>query len=79
MKLGGSLGNVPQKMKKSCYKNSIYFGMLVHFHECNLYSYTYLCALENGLTVQNISSFYNKVFIFCGTLLSDPPNFIKIL
>jgi hypothetical protein len=26
MKLGGSLGNVPQKLKKTCYKYSIYFG-----------------------------------------------------
>jgi hypothetical protein len=37
MKLGGSLGNVPQKVeKKTCYKNSIYFGLLVHFQEYNL-------------------------------------------
>jgi hypothetical protein len=34
---------------------------------------------ENGLTVRNISSFYNKFFIFCGKLPSDPPNFIKLL
>jgi hypothetical protein len=26
MKLGGSLGNVPQKFKKICYVNTIYFG-----------------------------------------------------
>jgi hypothetical protein len=32
LKLGGSLGNVPQKMKKkTCYEKSIYFGLLVHF------------------------------------------------
>jgi hypothetical protein len=37
MKLGGSLGNVPQKMKKTCYKNSIYFRLLVHFKEYDLY------------------------------------------
>jgi hypothetical protein len=29
--------------------------------------------------VQNISSFYNKFFIFCRMLPSDPPNFIKLL
>jgi hypothetical protein len=53
MILGGSLGNVPQKFKKAktCYKNSINFGLLVHFQEYNLYiilvhiNYT----LENGL------------------------------
>jgi hypothetical protein len=38
MKLGRSLGNVPQKLKKTCYKNSIYFGLLVHFQEyCTIY------------------------------------------
>jgi hypothetical protein len=31
MKLGGSLGNVPQKLKNAYYKNSIYFGLLVRF------------------------------------------------
>jgi hypothetical protein len=36
------------------------------------------CTLENGLTVQNILSFYNMFFIFCGTLPSDPPNFFKL-
>jgi hypothetical protein len=31
MKLGWSLGNVPQKLKKkTSYKNLIYFGMLAH-------------------------------------------------
>jgi hypothetical protein len=35
--------------------------------------------LENELRVRNISSFYNKFFIFSGTLPSDPPNFIKLL
>jgi hypothetical protein len=71
MKLGGSLGNVPQKLKTS-YKESIYFGLLVHFQEIN-------CTLENGLTARNISSFYNTFFIFYGTLPSDPPNFIKLM
>jgi hypothetical protein len=37
MKLGGSLGNNPQKFKKSFYKNSIYLRLLVHFQEYNLY------------------------------------------
>jgi hypothetical protein len=36
------------------------------------------CTLENEPTVRNILSFYNKFFI-CGTLPSDPPNFIKLL
>jgi hypothetical protein len=37
MKLGGSLGNVLQKLKKKTgYKNLIYFGLIVHFHEYNL-------------------------------------------
>jgi hypothetical protein len=35
MKLGGSLGNVAQKLIKTCYKNSIYFGLLVYFQEYN--------------------------------------------
>jgi hypothetical protein len=38
MILGGSLGNVPQKLKKTCYKNSIYFGLSANFQELNLYS-----------------------------------------
>jgi hypothetical protein len=34
IKLGGSLGNVEQKLKKkTCNKNLIYFGPLVHFQE----------------------------------------------
>jgi hypothetical protein len=43
MKLGGSLGNVSPKLKKTKkktllrYKNSTYFGLLVHFQEYNLY------------------------------------------
>jgi hypothetical protein len=37
-----------------------------------------VCTHENGLTFRNISSFYKKFFIFCGTLPSDPPNFIKL-
>jgi hypothetical protein len=40
MKLGESLGNVPQTLKKTCYKNSIYFGLqLVQFQEYNLYNF----------------------------------------
>jgi hypothetical protein len=57
MKLGGSLGDIPQKVKNLSIN----------------------CTLENGPTVRNILSFYNKLFIFCGTLPSDPPNFIKLL
>jgi hypothetical protein len=34
MKLGGSLGNVPQKLKKKL----IYFLLLVHFQKYNLIS-----------------------------------------
>jgi hypothetical protein len=53
MKLVGSLGNVPQKMKNLLVKN----GQLVHFKST---IYTDLlsinCTLENGLTVRNISS-----------------------
>jgi hypothetical protein len=36
MKLEEPLGNVPQNLKKTCYKNSIYFGLLVHFQENSL-------------------------------------------
>jgi hypothetical protein len=43
MKLGGSLGNVPQKFKETCYKNSIISGRIN-------------CTLENGLTTRNISN-----------------------
>jgi hypothetical protein len=48
-----------------------------------LYTFTDLyiinCTLENGLTIRNKSSFYNKFFFnFFGTLPSDPPNFIKL-
>jgi hypothetical protein len=44
MKLGGSLGNKPQN-RKNFYKNSIYFGLLVHFQM------DFKFTLENGLTV----------------------------
>jgi hypothetical protein len=34
MEFGGALGNVPQKLKKKTgYKNSIYFELIVHFQE----------------------------------------------
>jgi hypothetical protein len=46
MKLGGSLGNVSKKLV---------IKALVHFQE-------YDFALENGLTVQNILSLYDKIF-----------------
>jgi hypothetical protein len=62
MKLGGSLGNIPQILKKkTCNKNSIYFEMLGHFQEYNLCLKWRACTLENGLTVRG---FFN----FCGTL-----------
>jgi hypothetical protein len=109
MKLGGSPGNVPHKIKtgvtiaqggvlpniqavllpkktekKACLgkqktlvlvpsKNFISFHLLQYK---NLYCIN--CTLENGLTVRNISRFYYKFFIFCGTLPSDPPNFIGL-
>jgi hypothetical protein len=53
-------------------------GILLYFTRYFL-THSINCTLENGLTVRNISSFYNKFFIFCGTLPSDPPNFIKSL
>jgi hypothetical protein len=48
IQLGGSLGNVPQKLKKYSYKNSIYFGLLDHFQEYYLYGINF--TLENDLT-----------------------------
>jgi hypothetical protein len=39
MKLGLSLGKVSQKLQKTCYKKSTYYGLLVHFQEYNLYSW----------------------------------------
>jgi hypothetical protein len=36
MKLGGSQGKVPQKLKKPCYKKSLYLELLVRFKEYNL-------------------------------------------
>jgi hypothetical protein len=63
MKLGGSLGNVPQKMKEM-----LYFGLLVHFQELKIN-----CTLENGLR----SEIY-RVFITSFSLPSDPLNFIKL-
>jgi hypothetical protein len=47
MKLGGSLGNVPQKMKNLLQKLDIFRTVSPN------------CALENGLTVRNILSFFN--------------------
>jgi hypothetical protein len=57
MKLGGSLGNIPRKLKQ-------------------ILIFSITCFLENRLTVQNISSFYNY---FCKMLTSDSPNFIKLV
>jgi hypothetical protein len=38
MKLVGSLGNVPKKLKKkTCYKDAICFGLSVHFQEIYWY------------------------------------------
>jgi hypothetical protein len=67
---GGSLGNVPQKMKN--------FFIKTRYTKPNDFFTSINCTLENGPTVRNISSFYNKFFIFFfGTLPSDSPNFIK--
>jgi hypothetical protein len=33
------------EIEKTCYKNSIYYGLLVHIQEYNLYLYK--CTLEN--------------------------------
>jgi hypothetical protein len=46
MKLGGSLGNILKKLKKNCYKISIYFGLLVHFQEYNLSYQCYIIFFE---------------------------------
>jgi hypothetical protein len=48
-------------------------------HKSNDFFTSMNCTFENELTVRNISSFYNKVFIFCGTLHTEPSNFIKLL
>jgi hypothetical protein len=71
---------------KICYKNSIYFGLLVHFQECNLY---YINSTIQRVQYKLYSwkwtnspkyiEFYNKFFIFCGTLPSDSLNFIRLL
>jgi hypothetical protein len=49
--LGGSLGHVPQKLKKkkTSYKKLIYFELLVHFQDENLYLIN--CTFANGLTI----------------------------
>jgi hypothetical protein len=61
MELGGSLGNVSQKLEKLVIKTRK------------------KSTLENGLRVRNISSFYNQFFFFfCGTLPSEPPDFIEV-
>jgi hypothetical protein len=52
IKLGGSLGKVPQKFKK-----------LVIFRTVSPYYCLFIVyTLENGQTVRIISSFYNKFF-----------------
>jgi hypothetical protein len=56
MKLGWSLGNVPQKMKKIVIKTR-YISDFSYIFKSKIYT-------ENGLTVQNISNFYNKFFYF---------------
>jgi hypothetical protein len=40
--IGGSLGNVSQKLKKNLLLNVVIFRLLVHFQDCNLYSINYL-------------------------------------
>jgi hypothetical protein len=81
--LGGSLGNVPQKLKKkTCYSNLICFFKPKTIFKSTIYTdlcYSINCTFEKGPTNRNISSFYNTFFNFCGTLPSDPPNFIKTI
>jgi hypothetical protein len=55
----GSLGNVPQKLEKLVIKTR-YISDFSPFSRVKLKNFT----LENGLTVRNIRSFYNKVFFF---------------
>jgi hypothetical protein len=50
MKLGGLLGNVPQKLKKTCYKNSIYFRLLVHFQ--GTIKHDYIISNDSGLGIR---------------------------
>jgi hypothetical protein len=74
----GDGGNVPQKMKKLVIKTRLISEFESIFKSTKSFkSFSINCNLENGLRVRNMPSFYNKFFfIFCGTLPSDPPNFI---
>jgi hypothetical protein len=38
MKLGGSLGNVPQKLKQTCYKNSLYISDCQSIFKSTIYT-----------------------------------------
>jgi hypothetical protein len=69
MKLGRSLGNIPQKLNELVLKTR-------YISDCQSISVSINCTLENRLTFRNISSFYNE-FFSCGTLPSDPSNCIK--
>jgi hypothetical protein len=51
--------------RKECW----WWHLMEHIHNNSIN-----CTYENGVTVRNISSIYNKFFIFC-----EPPNFIKLL
>jgi hypothetical protein len=60
MKLGGSLGNVPQKLKKkNCYKNSIYFRLEMYFGSVPRgqwrYDRTNICHCEGGFKGRRVS------------------------
>jgi hypothetical protein len=68
MKSGGSLGNLPQKLK-NINKNQIFFGLLVHFQEYFIFSINSPKYMELFLT---------RFFKICGTLPSYPSNLIRL-
>jgi hypothetical protein len=55
MKLGGSLGNVPQKMKNLVLKLDIFWTVSPFLRVLIVLSIN--CTLENGLTVRNTQSY----------------------
>jgi hypothetical protein len=70
LRQGGSQGNVPQKWTLNN-KTSIYFGLLIHYQEYKWYNI--ICTFNNGLTVQNVLSFYYSKFSFVERHLVEPP------
>jgi hypothetical protein len=56
---------------KSCERELYYSASVLSFFK-QFSPLEYNCTLENDLT-------YRVVIDFCGTLPSDPPNFIKLL